>query len=68
VAFVISSWLGVFVVLAGRADGLCALSVFSVPLWFDRLLESISVNDPKVAMPRSRRRLIATDAAPVAAL
>ena len=43
---------------------LCALIVFSVPLWFDRLLESISVNDPEVAMSRSRRRLTT----PVAAL
>lgn len=34
-----------------------------LPLWFDRLLESISVNDPEVAMSRSRRRLTAPAAA-----
>jgi hypothetical protein len=37
----VPSWLR-----RGRAAGLCALSVFSVSLWFDRLLESIGVNDP----------------------
>jgi hypothetical protein len=39
-----------------------------VSLWFDRLLESISVNDPEVGMPRSGRLLAATVAAAVAAL
>jgi hypothetical protein len=42
--------------------------VFSVPLWFDRLLESIVVNDPEVTMPRSRRWLAAPVAAADAAL
>jgi hypothetical protein len=31
-----------------------------VPLWFNELLESIGVNDPEVAIPRSRRLLAAT--------
>jgi hypothetical protein len=40
--------------------------VFSVPLWFDGFLESIRVNDPEVAMPRSRRLLAATATVAVA--
>jgi hypothetical protein len=47
---------------------LCGFSVFSVPLWFNRSLESFRVNDSGVAMPRSRRLLAATDAATDAAL
>jgi hypothetical protein len=50
----------------GPKNPLCG-SVPSVPLWFNELLESISVNDPEVAMPRSRRRLAAPVAAAVAA-
>jgi hypothetical protein len=37
--------------------------VFAVPLWFDRLLESVRVNNPEVAMPRARRLLAVPDAA-----
>jgi hypothetical protein len=39
-----------------------------VPLRFNELLESISVNGPEVAMTRSRRLLVATVAATDAAL
>jgi hypothetical protein len=55
----------------GSCDGsespLCG-SVSSVPLWFDRLLESISVNDPEVAMPWPRRLLADPVTVAVAAL
>ena len=65
--FVISWCLGAFV-FATWAGGLCAASVPSVPLWFSGFLEPFGMDDPEVAMPRSRRRLVATVDVTVAAL
>jgi hypothetical protein len=54
--------------LETAVSGLCALYVFSVPLWFDRLLESIGVTASEVVVPWSRRVLAAPVAATDAAL